>query len=224
MGEFELKFTFNNLQAPLLENLLTLKCSKDPDFPVSKVESIYFENISGSAYAEKINSDYLKTKYRLRWYENPSIESLDDVSNTTVFIEKKMKYGSRRAKARESLKTDVRLLKGHDLSSPYHQSWKNHFIASGTTANIEPYLQISYLRRRFMERIEGVRVSLDSNIRVERSNLLYLPPPIIQELPVGVLEIKGDSAEIPKSLGYITSTLARKASFSKYEQCINILF
>ena len=218
MGEYELKFTFNSLQTTLLENLLTLKCSKDPDFPVSKVESIYFENINGTAFSEKANSDYLKTKYRVRWYENPSAEPPESTRETSVYIEPTTNSGRRRAKMRDSLKTDLRQLKGHDLSSPYHQLWKQYFFESGTTANIEPYLQISYVRKRFVEHLEGVRISLDSKIRVERSNSLYLPPPIIQELPLGVLEIKGDSAEIPESLGYITSTLARKASFSKFEQ------
>ncbi len=217
MGEFELKFSFNNFQAPLLENWLDFQCRKDGDFTISMVVSIYFECIRGSAYAEKINSDYLKTKFRVRWYEDPATKYQRTDSVAPVFIEQKMKYGSQRSKARRSLEMDLRTIKSHDLSSPYHQVWKSFFFESGTNINLEPYLQVSYIRKRFVESLNGVRISLDTNIRVERSNQLYLPPPIQSELPVGVLEIKGNSAEVPRSLGYLTKTLARKTSFSKFD-------
>lgn len=223
MGEFELKYTFQNSQAPVLEGWIAFYCCRDEKYPVSKVESIYLESLDGEAYAEKINSDFFKTKHRIRWYEDPSYCGTECDNEIPVFIEKKMKVGSQRRKIRKSVVSYLSDIKGNTLTSVFHQRWQNFFYESGTTSNLQPYVQISYLRKRFSDPLSGARVSLDYNIRVERSNPLYLPPPVIAELPLGVFEIKSNSQETPESLKYLTRNLARKTSFSKYEQCISLL-
>lgn len=223
MGEFELKYTFQNLQASTLEGWLGFHCRRDEKYPVSKVESIYLESLNGSAYAEKINSDFFKTKHRVRWYEDPSNCDAEGDNEIPVFIEKKMKIGSQRRKIRKSVLLSLRDIKANGLPSVFHQRWQTFFYESGTTSNLQPYVQISYLRKRFSDPLSGARVSLDYNIRVERSNPLYLPPPVVAQLPLGVFEIKSDTPETPESLKYLTRNLARKTSFSKYERCVSLL-
>lgn len=223
MGEFEHKYTFQNAQAPVLEGWIGFYCLKDEKYPISKVESIYLESLNGKAYAEKINSDFFKTKHRVRWYEDPSHCESERDNETQIFIEKKMKFGSQRRKIRKSALLRLHEIKGNALTSVFHQRWQTFFHESGTTSNLQPYLQISYLRKRFTDPLSGTRLSLDYNIRVERSNPLYLPPPVIAELPFGVFEIKSNTSEIPESLKYLTRNLARKTSFSKYEQCVSLL-
>jgi hypothetical protein len=184
--------------------------------------SIYLESLDGSSYSEKINSDYYKTKYRVRWYEAPSQSQIISGSRSSfpVFLEKKCKIGSQRKKYRESIQCSLDEIKNNDLSSPYHQRWKFHFYQSGTTCNLEPYLQISYVRKRFYDPFSKSRISLDYNIRVERSNPHYAPPPCTTELSLGVLEIKRDSPDSPEVLRHLTHNLTRKTSFSKYERCV----
>ncbi|MGA7280011.1 MAG: VTC domain-containing protein [Desulfocapsaceae bacterium] len=223
MGEFELKYTFHNSQAQALESWIGFHCHRDEKYPVSKVVSIYLESLDGRAYAEKINSDFFKTKHRVRWYEFPPNLKVNDDYQVPVFIETKMKIGSQRRKIRESVLLPLNEIKANTLPSAFHQRWQTFFYQSETNIHLQPYLQISYLRKRFSDPLSGARVSLDSNIQVDRSNPLYLPPPVIAGLPLGVFEIKSNTTETPESLKYLTRNLARKTSFSKYEQCVSLL-
>lgn len=222
MAEFEQKYIFTNSQAPILEALLRTCCREDSQYKCSKVMSIYLESLDGSSYSEKINSDYYKTKYRVRWYEDPSQSEVVSESPgiVPVFLEKKCKMGSQRKKYRESVQCSLDEMKNNDLASLYHQKWKFHFYESGTTCNLEPYIQISYIRKRFYDPLSNSRISLDFNIRVERSNPLYAPPPCTTELSSGVLEIKRDSPDSPEVLHHLTHNVTRKTSFSKYERCV----
>lgn len=206
----------------MLEPWLRTCCREDSQYKSSKVVSIYLESLDGSSYSEKINSDYHKTKYRVRWYEDPSGSKIDSDSLKTipVFLEKKSKIGGQRKKHRESIQCSLYELKNNDLCSLYHQKWKFHFYQSGTFCNLEPYIQISYTRKRFFDPVSNARVSLDYNICVERSNPLYAPPPSTAELSFGVLEIKRDTPEPPEVLHHLTHYFTRKASFSKYERCV----
>jgi hypothetical protein len=221
-GEFELKYAFDNLRAPLVEAWVLCHCSRDPSHPVARVQSIYLETMDRSSYAEKINSDFYKTKYRVRWYEDvgPGVPTLKQ--DQPVFLEKKMKVGSKRLKSRSTQHFSVEEIRRHDLSSPYHGIWHKLFAKNGDIGFLEPFIQISYIRKRFVDPFTKARFSLDCDIRVDRWNPLYLPNPGITTLPQAVFEIKTDSNIPPGCMHYLTSILARKTCFSKYERCVSL--
>ncbi len=221
--EFEVKYIFYTAASPLLESWIRFQCASDATYPVSRVQSIYLEDSDGTSYAEKINSDFYKTKYRVRWYEDPACSTDDEGRQTTVFLETKMKTGSQRQKARSTATVNLHDLRRHDLGHPFHHQWRTRFTDLGVDQYLEPYIQVSYIRKRFVEPMTGTRINLDNCIRVARSNPLLLPPPCIAELPMGVVEIKGNSPHPPDSLSYLTRNLARKTSFSKYERCVSLL-
>jgi len=101
MLEYELKFVVpNHHLAPIME-FVNLSCRADSAHPAGIVSSIYFDSLQWDSLNEKINSDYIKTKFRLRWYRDPDSGSYSEAS----FAESKHRIGCRRVKARVT--TDI---------------------------------------------------------------------------------------------------------------------
>jgi hypothetical protein len=111
------------------------------------------------------------------------------------------------------------------LSSAFHHQWHGLFGEKECEdiPHFQPFIQISYVRKRFVDRFSGARLSLDYDIRVEKSNEFLLPPPTNTFLPMAVFEVKSSSDTPPQTLHYFTKNLVRKANFSKYETCVSYL-
>jgi len=223
-GEFELKYTFPQILSKSIEGWLAITCKKDEVYPESRVQSIYLEAPDARSYHEKINSDFFKTKFRVRWYETREGRPYGDDDQTTVFLEKKMKVGSKRLKNRWASSIKFNELKNNGLNSTFHGNWYQQFTQQTKISSVlQPYIQISYIRKRFVDQNTGIRLSLDCNIKVERTNSQFLPPPPDRALDVGVFEIKSKNNEPPARLAFLTSNIVSKDRFSKYERCISSL-
>lgn len=223
-GEFELKYTYPNLAAPTISSWLRLNCKLDRQYPESRVQSIYLETLNADAYFEKANSDFFKTKFRVRWYELPNAPKVAEDDETPFFLEKKMKVGAKRLKQRWVKQEKKERSDKMALSSAFHQKWYGLFAEENTDIpQLQPFIQISYIRKRFIDQFSGARLSLDFNIRVEKSNQALLPPPTNFFLPTAVFEVKSGSDTPPQALHFLTTTLVRKANFSKYESCVSHL-
>ncbi|MCP3891397.1 MAG: VTC domain-containing protein [Desulfobulbaceae bacterium] len=224
-GEFELKYTFPNLFSPTLNSWLSVNCRKDQSYPESRVQSIYLETNLADSYQEKVNSDFFKTKYRVRWYETLDRNPYEKTDIVSVFLENKMKIGTKRLKNRWLSKSSFAKLKSERLNSDFHGGWYQLFSDKNEEIIpfLQPFIQISYTRKRFVEVSTNTRISLDYDIRVEKTNSTLLPRPHNIALETGVFEVKSDSNSPPSSLAYLTSNLVSKANFSKYEQCVTSL-
>ena len=223
-GEFELKYTFPAILLNSIEGWLAVTCKKDEMYPESRVQSIYLEATDARSYLEKINSDFFKTKFRVRWYETKEGCPFDDKNQTSVFLEKKMKVGAKRLKKRWASSKSFDELKQNGLNSAFHGIWYHEFIKKSEVSDfLQPFIQISYTRKRYVEPNSGVRLSLDCDIRVEKTNSLFLPPPPDSALDVGVFEIKGKEDVPPAMVAFLTSNIVNKDRFSKYERCISSL-
>lgn len=222
-GEFELKYTFVNQSRSTLESWLIVNCKKDPSYPESRIHSIYLETNLAESYQEKVNSDFFKTKYRVRWYEDTFGRPYNEGPTVPVFLENKMKVGSKRLKDRWVSEACFDDLKSHSLNSVFHKRWYKMFLENKSEAvpNLAPFIEISYTRKRFIDSITKTRLSLDYDIRVVRTNSTLLPPPNNLPLDVGVFEVKSSSNCPPQSLAYLTTNLVKKANFSKYGQCVS---
>lgn len=222
-GEFELKYTFPNHSRATLESWLLVNCKKDPSYPESRVHSIYLETNLAESYQEKVNSDFFKTKYRVRWYEDNFGRPYIEGPTVPVFLENKMKIGSKRLKNRWVSEANFNSLKSNNLNSIYHQRWYKMFLKNKEKAipNLLPFIEISYTRKRFIDSITNTRLSLDYDIRVEKTNPILLPPAHNVNLDVGVFEAKSKSNCPPQSLAYLTTNLVKKANFSKYGECVS---
>ncbi|MBT8362703.1 MAG: VTC domain-containing protein [Deltaproteobacteria bacterium] len=224
-GEFELKYTFPNYFRSPLESWLSVCCKKDPNYPKSRVQSIYLETNLAESYQEKVNSDFFKTKYRVRWYETDYGRPFEEADKIPVFLENKMKIGTKRLKNRWIVETSFYKLSSENLNSQFHGCWYEMFSdkKEDFIPYLQPFVQISYTRKRFLDSITGSRLSLDYDIRVEKTNSSLLPPAHKIPLDVGVFEVKSKSNSPPHSLVYLTTNIVKKANFSKYEQCVSSL-
>ena len=77
------------------------------------VWTIYYDTPGLESLGEKINSDYLKRKLRLRWYSD-----LEGRPTGPTFIEAKMRHGNRRTKVRVRLPHPADELARWDLQDP----------------------------------------------------------------------------------------------------------
>lgn len=217
MAQRETKFVLNNSGAHVALAWLESHSDPDPHFPRGLVSSIYYDSPDWHHLREKINSDYLKTKIRVRWYADIDGEEPGSAS----FAEAKHKQGGRRTKVRVKTRHSGRWLAETELSVsslrtvPWALREKGIFVCP----TLCPAFQISYKRRRFVDRMTGVALCLDFDICVPKVNPQMIPRGNPFRLNQAVFEMKGPGVELPLSLRYLARLGCRKGSFSKYEVC-----
>ena len=217
VSEHETKFVLRNGAAEMMIRWLECRCRPDPEFPAGIISSIYYDTRDWRFLREKINSDFLKTKVRVRWYADIDTEEPGDAS----FLEAKYKVGARREKVR--IKTDytwkwlsrVALDNGklHDIPQ---MLWSKGLFFPG---RLYPAFLIRYKRRRFVAPVTQARLSIDYDISAPEVNLQMLPRTNPFRLEEAVFELKGKMVELPSFLHQITALGCRKNSFSKYMAC-----
>lgn len=213
--ETELKYIIPAHHTSAAIRVLNQLCSPDPLYPTGEVSSIYFDTRDWIYLGEKRNSDYLKTKVRLRWY-NPSNGT--DGNSRGSFAEVKSKTGTHRQKLRIPTRfsaTDLSAMELHDralLSIPSQLV----AVGAGILPVLFPTLLVRYTRRRFIERSTGTRIALDHGIECPKVNKYMLADPFQRRLPWSVLEIKGIHGTFPVMLQSILKLGFRRDAFSKY--------
>ncbi|HEY7450198.1 MAG TPA: VTC domain-containing protein [Vicinamibacterales bacterium] len=217
----EQKYVFGGMYADLLTSWLSANCDLDPEFPLGTVFSLYYDTPTLALCEEKRNSDYLKSKVRLRWYDAfdqmPSGEASDLVQ---CFFEVKSKIGSLRSKNRVALSMPRR----HLLEDPFRRDEiielprRSGLDIADLPSALLPMLLVQYERARFVDTATGCRIALDTRIRAVAAHPHYVPARCPNQLSVGVLEVKGPERDFPESLGPLSGYVT-KAAFSKYATC-----
>ena len=88
--DHEVKFVFPGAMFAVARTILSRSLPAGEPHAASLVETIYFDDRELESLEEKLGSDYLKTKIRLRWYDH----------SPAVWLEVKRRVGSRREKLR----------------------------------------------------------------------------------------------------------------------------
>ena len=214
-SEYELKFAVDARQVSAVRDWMRALCQPDGRYPTGAVNSIYFDTPVLQHLREKVNSDYLKTKVRVRWYDVPGGGS------SASFLEAKFRIGPRRRKFRMALPCDSATLSSMPLDAAFLAAIPAALRALGVPVSslLRPVLVIRYRRDRFVEPLSAVRVSLDTDIVVPAVNPSFIP--VVNPLPlsIAVLEVKGQRSALPRKLRHIIDFGARKISFSKYLAC-----
>jgi SPX domain protein involved in polyphosphate accumulation len=196
---------------------LEARCFPDPVFPDSIISSIYYDTPSLHFLREKINSDFFKTKIRLRWYADSETEKPEVKS----YLEAKYKMGSRREKIRKETHISGDWLSKVNLNDQALKNVPLMFLSynKALPRPIFPVFDVNYRRIRFVEPTSGARLCIDYDICSSRVNWQILPkvPPI--RLQTAVFELKGKSKDLPRALYPLTAMGCRKYSFSKYSVC-----
>ncbi|HEX7084839.1 MAG TPA: polyphosphate polymerase domain-containing protein [Vicinamibacterales bacterium] len=213
--EHELKFTVPVSSTAAVLAWLRGACTPDPRFPCGRVSSIYYDTPDFRSLREKLNSDYLKTKVRLRWYATLAGESTGH-----AMLESKRRIGAQREKVRLETELPGARVAGMPLDDPRLAELPRRLWAVGVMAPaMRPVLTVQYDRYRFVDRASGTRVSLDVAISCPATSRRVTIAPNPRPLDVSVLEVKGPTSTLPASLQPLTGLGARRASFSKYFAC-----
>ena len=218
--EHEIKYVLPEARSRLVEAFLDQTCRPDPEYPRGVVASLYFDTPELHLLHQKINSDYLKTKVRLRWYEDPSGEAAGP-----LFAEAKSRVGTRRRKLRLKTEHSGAWLKRQPLTRPELASLPRILRELGAVLPqpLLPLMVVRYSRRRYVEPLSGSRVALDTMLSVGRCN----PMLAIGRMPVAaglaVLEVKGERSRLPLALSAAGALGCHRDSFSKYAVCFQAL-
>jgi hypothetical protein len=212
-GERELKFTMPAARVHLARLRLETLCRRDPEFPAAIVWTIYFDTPALVSLGEKINSDYLKRKIRVRWYSD-----LDGRVSGPAFVEAKLRVGTRRSKVRARLPVPAEEIARWDLQDPRFLGFPLLLREGGVLGqdSWQPMMLIRYRRDRFVEPLTRSRVSLDADISAVVVNPRFVSAVDPSPLATAVLEVKGHGDDLPVALRPLLSLGMHKRSFSKF--------
>lgn len=209
--ERELKYVVPAGKAPLARSIVSAFCRPDPEYPAAVVSTIYYDTPGLDLLSEKINSDYLKTKVRLRWY-SPTRGAAN------AFLEIKSRVGTLREKVR--VETAVSAARAAELSLDHPALIQVLELAAPLGVPLPPRLLpavfLRYERSRFVEPVSGSRISVDAEIEAVAGNPRLVGHAFHQRLPLAVVEVKGAGNDLPRALHGLIALGARRASFSKY--------
>ena len=215
-SNIEGKYTVD-LSDGFVRTILGRLCRADTQFPADYINSAYYDTPNLALLDQKVSSEFLKSKLRLRWYGRPEGKGL----NVPAYLEFKKKEGAQRSKTRK--KFEVR----SDWLLPGRESFRDLARYSDFAAELTrtlptaifPMIVIRYFRHRFTDPATGARISLDSGISYTRVNGIFFPETGPRMLRHGVLEIKSETGEIPRTIMAIKSRVNTRDSFSKYAEC-----
>jgi hypothetical protein len=216
-AEHELKYALATTRVPAVLAWLHGVCEADPVFPRGVVSSIYYDERDLGLLFEKLNSDFLKTKVRLRWYADPATPE----EGGPAFLEAKFRCGAIRDKVRVPTEFRGSWLSRLPLDDPRLVEIPRRLRGLGclVSSSLVPVITIRYERHRFIEPASRARVSLDFDIHVVGVNHAVVPSVAPVALRTAVMEIKGPFDEAPPALAGLTAFGSRRASFSKYGVC-----
>ena len=211
--ERELKFTIPGGRVDLARRWLDALCRRDAEFPAAYVWTIYYDTPGLTSLGEKINSDYLKLKVRLRWYS-----TLAHGPSGPAFMEAKRRIGAGRDKARVRVPHAAESLAHWDLQDARLAELPRLLRDCGVVLpdRLRPLVLIRYRRDRFVEPVSRLRVSLDAEIAAAAVNRSMLSTYDASAIDTGVLEVKGNSEDLPPTLRGLLALGAKRRSFSKF--------
>jgi hypothetical protein len=217
---FERKFFVPPAKIPFARGLLSHICLRDSKYPKGIINSLYFDTPDLDHFRKSDDGNYEREKIRIRWYDRPS----DWESKVTVYLELKAKRGFASRKQRRRILVSAERLKRIRA----YNTILNGNVISGTLSEfgyfpeepLQSVILITYERFRFTEILTGTRVSFDCRISssLTATSLGHSQTNLILE--GGIIEIKGPSMEIPKSLGSLSILGVDWTRFSKYAACL----
>ena len=221
--EHEVKYIVPAATAPALRTWLSSVCRPNRALPPALVHTVYYDTPELSLLREKIDSDYLKTKVRVRWYSPLGSGERGDAD--PVFAEVKYRVGNSRRKARVRLDAERRDVLAQPLDSA---AWMTllaplHREVPGLPQPLAPVFALTYARYRFVDSAAAAHVTVDEGIRVTATNTARLTYHGVDAPGVAVLEWKGHAPDLPPHLAPAVRFGARRASFSKYLACYQLV-
>ncbi len=163
-------------------------CLRDVVYPPAAVHTVYYDTPGLALLGEKVDSDYLKAKVRVRWYAD-----LKGTPGGAVFAELKGRIGNRRVKTRVALPIDGAAAASRPLHDRAWVDWLRPLAESSgyLPASLAPVLSLRYVRHRFVDPRTSSRLTVDEAIAVDRVNPQRLHGRSTGRLPRGGRRIQG---------------------------------
>jgi hypothetical protein len=221
---FERKFAVRPQDIGMAYNFLRQICRADREYPKDRVQSLYYDTADLEQYEKSAAGDFRKNKVRIRWYDFDAEEQ----GELPVYLELKSREGFASSKQRQKFTVPPPCLKPTNLfQGILDKTTVNQTIATFghfPEKPIKPIILISYQRYRFNEIQTGTRVCLDYDIRAS-----LIAPELGNHkheirLEGGVIEVKGQSLELPVTLRYMRQLDVDWSRFSKYGGCLDVYF
>lgn len=218
----EIKIALPSVRAVEAGIHLGAACTRDHEHPSNEVCSVYFDTPDLKFVREKIDSHYLKTKIRIRWYE--ALPGGKSDPSAGAVLEVKRRIGSRRVKKRLPLDLTTTALAGDPLGLSCYADLPRWLatLDVGIRAPLRPLLMVRYRRHRFVEPSSASRIALDDHIRLEAVDSDRLPAGRRGHVDTAVVEVKGSVGALPQSLRFLWRLGGRRMSFSKYGACYDL--
>jgi len=214
--EHEIKYLVPASNAAALVAWASSVCLRDGKYPPAMVHTVYYDTPRLALLGQKIGSDFLKTKVRVRWYADR-----DGRPGDVLFAEAKFRVGSQRRKVRHRLPISAAEAAGRPPHDPVWIQWLEPLRADAPQlpATLAPVLGVRYVRHRFVEAGHASRVTIDEGIWLDRINASRLHGRIPGVFPHAVFEYKGRLPDPPAALLPVVRFGGRRGSSSKYLAC-----
>ena len=218
----EFKYLISTADAELLKLRLRHVMEPDPHTgPTGRytIRSLYFDDLSHSAFYEKVDGIDFRSKYRLRIY---------NYSMKTIKLEKKEKLGNLTRKTAKTVTTAqaLALQNSPRPDFPGEDGLLPELAIKMRSQGIRPLVLVDYDRTPFVCRDGNTRITLDENLRTRPfcADLTASPAAMIPVLEPGqvILEVKYDDF-LP---GYLADALRdipkANMAISKFALCMNL--
>lgn len=217
---FERKFYLPSHVVPFAAHLLSHACPADRQYPRGTIHSVYYDTDTLDCYEESEQGNHTRRKIRIRWYD----DAADSEESVPVFVELKSKNGFAGSKQRKRCtinagRLNPPLLRQGVLPYPQFEGILAEFDFFPRSM-LHPVILVSYQRLRFVDPLSGSRISLDWNIRSTLVSPLYDRREGCLRMDGAVIEIKGQSRDIPLTLHSIRCLRTDWSRYSKYASCL----
>lgn len=215
----EIKFIINSNQAEMLKIKLRLLMTPDANSVDGsyRITSLYFDDLSSSAYYEKLNGVLFRKKYRIRLYDN-----------NTSFIRLECKYKddnmTRKKQVKVSMDQAIDLINKNEFESK--NDLIKQFFDDVRLKSLMPSVIVDYNRYALTYPISDVRITFDSHIKSGNfNNNLFdfdnVHTAVIDD-DILVLEVKYNEI-LPEAIAIILSTVPMfRQAYSKFAICRSI--
>jgi SPX domain protein involved in polyphosphate accumulation len=216
--ERELKLVFPANKYTSIRAYLRGVAQEDQKFPNSVVSTINYDTKQFFFLDEKLNSDLIKRKVRLRWYSQGD----KDIEQRS-YLELKSKRGIFRSKQRKVITMSGTQLENTNLENPTLISilYEDFVSYNRKAGHLLPVLYSSYRRERFFTTDNKWRLAIDTNIQVNKINhMAFGKNHFSQRMPpLCVIEFKGTTTQLPEEYFFLINQDPLKKTFSKYSFC-----
>ncbi len=207
---YERKFKIDSISADVVRQvIINHPASFRKIFPDRKVNNIYFDTISLSAYFDNVEGVPDRRKYRVRWYGNDIFK----INNPTLEIKiKSNQLGYKKSFPVEEFQLDDLSLLVKDVRSK-----------SNTYNTFQPTLVNSYLRSYYGTSDGKYRITIDRNLQYfSLLNARNFTRYQIEDQAV-VLELKYDETLDDEAAFILQYIPFRYSKSSKYVSGLNLL-